>query len=193
MKVSMCYRSILVFLTLLITACASGPRVHSVVLPDTDFQTFKTFMFSDAVLPSEDRYQGIEGRYLIEAIRAELLARGMTETNDADVLVNFHVSKKEKISSTVTPTASLGYYSYRGRVGYGSSIGMTTEAAVRQYTEGTLNIDVVDAAKKQVVWEGVAIGRLKEKPPEDLQGLVNSIVAEIFSQYPVVKVESSPQ
>lgn len=187
------HRFALLMLLCLLAACASGPKVHSIVLPDTNFQAFKTFMFSDAVLPTEDRYQGIEGRYLTEAIRRELLARGMAEAKDADLLVNFYVSKKEKISSTVTPTASLGYYSYRGRVGYGSSIGMTTEATVRQYTEGTLNIDVVDAVKKQVVWEGVAIGRLKEKPPEDLQGLVNSIVSEVFSQYPVAKVESSVQ
>ncbi len=191
MTVSIFKRFILVLLVLLVAACASGPKVHSVVLPDTDFQSFDTFMFADAVLPSEERYQGIEGRYLVEAIRSELLARGMTETKDAQLLVNFHVSKKEKISTTVTPSASLGYYSYRGRVGYGSSIAMTTETAVRQYTEGTLNIDIVDAARKQVVWEGVAIGRLKEKPPEDLQGFVNAIIAEIFAQYPVARLDSS--
>ena len=54
-----------------------------------------------------------------------------------------------------------------------------------QYTEGTVNIDMVDANQKRMVWEGVAIGRVDEdKTNEEVRASINSGVAEMFANYP---------
>jgi len=34
---------------------------------------------------------------------------------------------------------------------------------IRQYTQGTLGIDAVDVARRQLVWEGFALGRVTER------------------------------
>ncbi|KZZ19302.1 hypothetical protein A3751_21005 [Oleiphilus sp. HI0080] len=62
---------------------------------------------------------------------------------------------------------------------------MSFETRTSQYTEGTLNIDVIDAEDRQVIWEGVAVGRMKETPPEDLKGYIGGVVEAVFDQYPV--------
>ena len=73
------------------------------------------------------------------------------------------------------------YYGYR-RGYYGGWGGYDTH--VQQYVEGTLNIDIVDARRKQLVWEGVAVGRVTDKQREQRQAAINAAVAEIFSKYP---------
>ena len=79
-----------------------------------------------------------------------------------------------------------GYYGYRrGRYGaYGGYPATQTE--VRQYTEGTLTIDLVDTRSDQLVWEGTAVGRVRESVRENLEEAVNNVVAEIFTRYPYI-------
>ncbi|KZY70908.1 hypothetical protein A3742_15010 [Oleiphilus sp. HI0071] len=178
-------RSLLLVVIFALSACATGPRTHAIFEPDTDFSVFSTFGFVESLALADGQYRGIEERYLIESIRKELSARGLTESQEAELLVNFHVSQKEKLRTTTTPSSSVGYYSYRGGAGYHGSVGMSFETRTSQYTEGTLNIDVIDAEDRQVIWEGVAVGRMKETPPEDLKGYIGGVVEAVFDQYPV--------
>jgi hypothetical protein len=75
------------------------------------------------------------------------------------------------------------YYGYR-RGFYGGWGGYAYETRVDQYVEGTLNIDIVDAQRKQLVWEGVAVGRVGDKTQQERQVALRSAVAEIFAKYP---------
>jgi hypothetical protein len=75
----------------------------------------------------------------------------------------------------------MGYYGYRSGF-YGGWGGYYTN--VDQYTEGTLNIDLVDAKHRQLVWEGVAVGRVTEKHRENREAAINTAVAEIFKKFP---------
>jgi hypothetical protein len=61
------------------------------------------------------------------------------------------------------------------------------ETRVDTYSEGTLNIDVIDAARKQMIWEGVAVGRVTEKTMENLKPEIDQAVAAIFAKYPEAK------
>jgi hypothetical protein len=58
------------------------------------------------------------------------------------------------------------------------------DGQVSQYTEGTLNIDLVDAARGVLVWEGIAIGRVTEAARRDVQGAIDDVVPQIFAEYP---------
>ena len=53
-----------------------------------------------------------------------------------------------------------------------------------QYTEGTLSIDLIDTARNQLVWEGIAVGRIRQSTLDDIQGAVNRVVPLIFQEYP---------
>ena len=75
------------------------------------------------------------------------------------------------------------YYGYRGGM-YGWGMGVGTETNVQNYTEGTLNIDVVDRAQKKLLWEGVAVGRIREKALNDPQPVIEAVVTQVFEKFP---------
>ncbi len=174
-------------LLLLVSACTIGPRIHYNSDPKADFSKYKTFNFMPAPPGQQtEQYQSFTERFLRDAIEKELLARGMSkdETNP-DMLVNFYIHTKEKVSSTTSPSMSMGYYGYRGRYGYSYGFGYGTDTTVRQYTEGTLNIDLVDAAQNNLVWEGLAIGTVSESDRGKVQEKATDAVQRIFNKYPV--------
>jgi hypothetical protein len=93
---------------------------------------------------------------------------------------------KTQVRTYSEPAMYGGYYGYRGGLydpwggwGYGTS------THVSQYTEGTVNVDMVDIDNKRMVWEGVAIGRVNEKSKnENLRQDIMDGVAEMFENYP---------
>lgn len=181
--------SILVGVLMAGAGCAAtGPKVHAIYEQTADFTAYKTFSLLDEVDPENEKpYLSLTDKYLREAVRQELNARGLTEQDGGELLIGIHVSTKEKVTSTTMPSRYGGYYGYRNRYGYAYGVGYGTETRVSQYTEGTLNIDVVDAAQKQVIWEGVAVGKLKEPRQETLRSDITQVVDEIFKKYPVAE------
>jgi hypothetical protein len=53
------------------------------------------------------------------------------------------------------------------------------------YQQGTLAIDMVDASKKQLVWQGIAQARLTKTMLDNPGAAIGSVVADIFEKYPV--------
>lgn len=174
-------------LTLLAACAAPAPTIRSNEDPNTNFAQYKTYDFVPELAGDDFGYQSFLVQYLKNAINREMQARGYQLSPDnPELLVNFYVNTKEKIRSTTTtaPTMAGGYYGYR-RGAYGAWGGAYgTETTVTQYTEGTLSIDLVDAARKQLVWEGVAVGRIRQSALDDLEGAANRVVPQIFEQFP---------
>jgi len=98
---------------------------------------------------------------------------------DPDLLLNFNASLTQQTRVRSDPYA--GYYGYR-RGYYGGWPGYAT--TVDQYEQGTLNIDVVDARSKRLVWEGVAVGRVSDKARENREAAIDAAVVQIFQKYP---------
>ena len=99
-------------------------------------------------------------------------------------MVNFYINTKEKIKTRSVPTTS-GYYGYRDPFydtwgGYGGY-----ETRIDQYTEGTLNIDIVDASSKKLIWEGAIAGRVTDTALRNLEATIDKAVAAIMANYPV--------
>ena len=113
--------------------------------------------------------------------------RGYVKADDPDILVNFNGILQEKTSVRSVPASPPmgGYYGYRG--GYYDpwrGYGYGTETHVSQYTEGTFNIDIVDNARDQLVWEAVGKGRVSQKDLDNLRENVMKGVPKYFAQYP---------
>jgi hypothetical protein len=70
-------------------------------------------------------------------------------------------------------------------------IGGTDVETVR-YKQGTANIDVVDAARKQLVWEGVAEGKITDKMMKSPQATIDAVITDMFSEYPVKGIAQAP-
>ena len=56
-----------------------------------------------------------------------------------------------------------------------------------------MNVDLVDARKSQLIWEGVIVGKVTDEVRENLQAVCDEVVTEIFSNYPYVAGNSTPQ
>jgi hypothetical protein len=177
-------------LTVLLTGCASKPKIYINQNPSADFGQYRTFGFQDQLGTDGEQYSSLASGYLIAATVREMTARGYTESADPDLIVNFSIKGEEKIRTTQTPTSG-GYYGYRGYGAWGGYGGYETR--VTQYTEGTVNLDLVDASKQQLVWEGVIVGKVTDEVRENLQQVCDEVVTELLSSYPYVAGNSTPQ
>lgn len=165
----------------LLTACSS-PKIITNVDPNADFGRYRTYGFTEVLGTDSDEYQSLKTQFLKQAVARELEARGYTDADQPDLLVNFYLQSQEKLATTSTPSA---YYGYRGYGGYGTWGGYGGyETTVTQYTEGTLNIDLVDSRRMQLVWEGAIIGEVTDKMRRELEKSIDEAVHDLFEQFP---------
>jgi hypothetical protein len=145
-------------------------------------ENYQTFGFYPTLIPQGDEYDSLSYRYIKSAIQTEMLKKGYTYAEEPDLWVNFNVYVKDKININTAPTASF-YYHYRRGYGVWGDYPII-EDRITQYTEGTLNIDLIDNNTKRLLWEGVAIGRVSDKTYENLEDKINQAVALIFEKLP---------
>ena len=182
-------RAMMAATVLLLTACASAPNTFSNADPAVDFGQYKTYGYFPTLSTDTEQYQSMVSSFLKVAVAQELDKRGLTYDEEAPQLrVNFFINTKDKIKTRSVPTMGMGggYYDYRDPFydswgGYGGY-----ETRVTQYTEGTLNIDVVDAATNKLVWEGSVVGRLTEKDVRNMEQTVDEAVGFVMNGFPIL-------
>jgi hypothetical protein len=168
-------------------ACATNPRIYSSSNPEADFSSYSTYSYLPQLGTEEPGApESLLTQFLKAAVDREMAARGFRRVpQDGELLVNFYVETRERTETrtVASPAFGVGYYRYRR----GFYVGWHdySEIDVSQYTEGTLNIDVADAARRQLVWEGIAIGRLTEEARQNVRATVDAVVPQVFSQFPV--------
>ncbi len=179
-----------------LAGCATGPEVRSDYDRSADFTQYKTFGFADPLGTDRNGYQSIVSQHLKAATQRQLKARGMRlVTANPQLLVNFNARLDDKTRITGSPTPVMGvgvgrggYYGYRAGM-YGAYPMYVDRTIVSEYTEGTLNIDIVDAARKQLVWEGVVVGSVTQKTLDNMQVAVDTAVKAAFAKYPIPATE----
>ena len=171
---------------LLLGACAATPKVSVVRDPGSDFSGFSTFGFREPL--GTDRDTGGEAftrtvlsGTLENAARSELESLGYVfEVDSPELEVNFYVENREVIQSRRGPSYSIGYGYYHRP--YGVWTGYETD--IRQYTESTLHVDVVDVAKNQLIWEGISVERLSGHDLAFEPDNVAASLTRIFADFP---------
>ena len=169
-----------------VAGCAETQRqVRSDYDRTANFSGYRTYdiMPGAGRSPTGGDYSTLVAQRIEAAIHREMTARGYVRAPNPDLLVNFQVTVKNIQKVSQVPTAGPPAYSYR----YGAYRGWPTysyETWVREYDEGTLLIDLVDAQRQQLVWEGAGTGRVTQKKLENIEETVNGAVAAIFERYP---------
>lgn len=170
---------LIVFLGVLASSCSSI-KVSSDFDREADFASYKTYAFTKEAL--ELPINELNRKRLIDAISNELAAKGFTKSDQADVWIDLVVSTEQKQSATAT--SSPGYYGAGYRYGWGGGFSTTT-INVENYVEGTLFVDMIDASKKQLVWQGRAVATLDPNTrSEKREANINYGVKQIFARYP---------
>lgn len=172
------------FLTILI-ACGPSITVSSDYDKNADFASFKTFSFTEEV----DKLQisSLNLQRAKDAITEELAKKGVTKaTSSPDLLCDIKVRARMEQSATAT-TSGYPYYGAGYRYGYGGGFS-TTSINVENYTVGTVFIDLIDAKKNQLVWQGRGEKTIDENASaEKRESRIKEGVARIFEKYPPKK------
>lgn len=173
---------------LLIAGCASKPDIKSDYDRSIDFSQYKTYGFFNPMGIENPNYSSIYGSIFREAISREMESRGYVKSDNPDLLINVsgRLQEKTRVTTTSDPYMAGSYYGYRrGAYGAWGGYGYGTQTHVSQYTEGTVNVDMVDRKLKRMVWEGVAVGRVNEKRTnEEMRTNINNGIQEMFAGYP---------
>ena len=170
-----------------LSACATGPTIRADTDPSVDLSSYRTFGFFEKVSTDKTAYTTLVSTRLKEATRRELEKRGyLYSSANPQLLANFglNVLDKQEIRSTPTASVGYGYYGYRAGM-YGVWGGYPQDIDTINYKEGTLTIDLVDASKKQLIWQGTAQGRVDKKAIENPGPAIDAVVGEIFARFPV--------
>ncbi len=172
---------VLALAAMLLAGCETGPQVRSYSEPGANLSSYRTYSF--APQPGTNRGGNVTPltTFFETAIAREMNARGYQHVDSGgDLLVNFNarVTEKADIQSTPGPMYGYGYYGYRG------GMYMGPEVQTVRYRVGTANIDVVDARRKVVVWEGIGEQELTSSVMQNPQAAVDNAVAKMFAQFP---------
>lgn len=176
----------------LLTACASGPKIRSDQDPAANFAGYRTWNFAPDLGTDRAGYSTLVTSHFKTAVAREMQARGYTQSDQPDLLVNFFTTVREHTDVQSTPRVQMGLGYYRYRSGLYGTWPLYNEVTSTTYKVGTASIDVVDAARKQLVWEGVAEGRLTEKMLDAPGPAISAAVSEIFAKYPIPAGASAP-
>jgi hypothetical protein len=172
-------------------ACSSGPKIRVDGDPSVDLASYKTFGFFEHLATDKQNYSTMITSRLKDATRRELIKRGYQEdTTSPQLLVNFSTNVETRTEVHSSPSA--GFYGYRSGV-YGAWGTYPQDVYTTNYQQGTLVLDLVDAQKKQLVWQGLAEAKLSKKDIENPSATIDSVIAGIFEKYPVPAPASAAQ
>lgn len=160
---------------LFLSSCTSV-RVTTDYDTKTNFAQYQTFAFYKKGIDNAD-INDLDKRRIMFAIEDELMAKGLKKSENPDMLVNIFTKSSEKVD--VYNNVHLGWYPWY----YGPGFGMQ----VSKYTEGTLFIDIIDAQKKEMVWQGVGSGALNNLSGAKKELRIKEFVKEILAKYPPSK------
>ena len=170
----------------LLAACATGPRISSDSDPRADFSAYRTFAFYSPLAIEREGYASLVSGRMKAAARAEMEARGYRYSeDDPDLWLNINAYMQRRTDVSTIPEVDYAYYySYRYR-GYVAMPYWRDRTTVHRYTEGTMNVDLVDAGRNALVWEGIATGRAtRNQDAASRDAAIDSTIAAIFAQFP---------
>jgi Domain of unknown function (DUF4136) len=169
-------------LLMVLVSCEPALKVSSDYDRDASFSKYKTYTYTSEALKLG--ITDLDRRRILTAIDKEMTAKGFTKQDEgSDVLVDIKAVFQERKEATANTMGPGGYgagYNYRWGGGF-----TTTSISVNTYVDGTLIIDIIDANKKQLVWQGRGMRTLDPKSSSDQkEQRIAAAVAAIFKKYP---------
>ncbi|MFV8818677.1 DUF4136 domain-containing protein [Haliea sp. E17] len=172
----------IVCVMLFVSACASGPQAVMDFDHDYDFSRVKTIAIQpfDRTKVTSIAISDMQVDRINAAITAELESKGyqvIADTPAADLLLTWHLVTQDR--TDVRTYDGMSYYNC-WRCGPAVS-----DVSVRQYTEGTLIVDMIDPERTRSVWRSVIQSELKPQPDADKAAARRKKAAElVFAGFP---------
>lgn len=170
----------------MVVGCATTqrPDIRVQQAPEAAFSSYSTFGFPEQTGTDRGGYSTLVTDYFKQAVRDQMQLRGYRYVEEnPELLVNFYANVRERTEVRSRPGSAFGYYGYRYGLYdawplYGNDVETVT------YPVGTANVDIVDAKRKQLIWEGVAQGRVRDADMDRPKETIASVVVQLFERFP---------
>ncbi|MDI1316572.1 DUF4136 domain-containing protein [Flavobacterium sp.] len=169
----------LLLLFLVVSSCSSV-KVNADYDKKVDFTSYKTYAFYKSGIDKVE-ISDLDKKRILRSIEEIMLAKGFMSSETPDLLINIFTKEREQVDVN---QFNVGW-------GYGWGWGwnpwmMNGSSAVSSYPVGTLFIDIIDAKKKELIWQGEGEGVLtKDTNKKDEK--IKEFVTKILEQYPPKK------
>ncbi|MDG1251784.1 MAG: DUF4136 domain-containing protein [Flavobacteriaceae bacterium] len=169
----------LLLITFILSSCTSI-KVFSDYDRNIDFSNYETFAYFKPEIDKVD-ISDLDKRRILMALDSEMNLKGLSKSETPDLLIGFTTKAKEQIYVNTGNNFSWGWgWGFNpwfwGNGGYNS---VTTR------TEGTLYVNIIDAATKQLIWQGKGRGGINEFM-KNRDERISLFVHEIVENYPPV-------
>ncbi len=173
-------RSVITMLALALAGCAPSMRIQTDADPNADFSGYRTYTWLPLPQGGDRRVNNptVASR-ITSAVDATLNSKGLHKqtSGDPDFFVGYHAALQGRTDATTVNT----YYGY----GWGAWGPPYATTAVRYFEQGTLIIDIVDAASMKLVWRGSAEAEIDRAVDEQKRReRANDAVRKIFADFP---------
>lgn len=157
----------------LFTSCAS---VDVAVDYDrqANFDQYNTYAFFKPGIDQAE-ISDLDKKRILRAIDEELSLKGMVKSEKPDVLISIMTETKERVNIYQN---NFGF-AWGWGWGWGPGMGVNSSTTI----EGTLFIDIIDANRKELVWQGLGTDALTQKMDKK-EEKIKEIVKEILAKYP---------
>ena len=172
-------------LAILISSC-SAVRVSSDYDQSINFTNYKTYAFYK---PGIDKAEisDLDKKRILRAIETEMEAKGFTKSDNPAVLVSIFAKANKRVSVYNNNNFGFGGFGGFGYGGFGYGgfgYGGFYGPSVSERIEGVLYIDLLDANKNQLVWQGKGTAPLTNRNIDKREERIKEIVREIMTVYP---------
>ena len=155
----------------------SSVRVASDYDKNVDFGQFKTYAFYKNGIDKVE-ISDLDKKRILRSIDEVMASKGFAKSETPDLLVNIFTKAREQVSVN----------QFNAGWGYGWGWGWNPyfwggQTTVSTNTEGTLYIDLIDAKKKEMIWQGEGVGYLTQNVDKKDE-VIKNFVAKILEQYP---------
>jgi len=169
----------ILMIAIIITSCSSV-KVAADYDKEADFNSYKTFAFFKTGIDKAE-ISDIDKRRFLRAIERELLAQGYTKSENPDILVSIFTKSQQRVD-VYNNNWGAGAWGWGG-YGPGWGWGWNNQPMVSTSTEGKLFIDLIDAKKRELIWQGMGTGYLSRNI-EKKEERINEFVSKVMEKYP---------
>jgi hypothetical protein len=176
-----------------LAACTTPPRVDAEAAPTADFSTHQTFAWQESFASYDPPPQATDVAEVTQAIHdavvEQLAGKGYSEaaTGRADFLVSFHlvVNVTEAPELCTRRHLIFGEPELQREFDTYEICQRDAVMAPRKVRKGTLVVFVVDAATRNLLWQGVADGAAGSRRHQVER--LREAVQEMFVAFPGVR------
>jgi hypothetical protein len=167
---------LLSLLVLFVASSCCSVRVNTDYDKTANFSAYKTYAFYKTGIDKVE-ISDLDKKRILRSIDEAMTAKGFTKNESPDLWININTKAEKNVN------VNQFYTGYGYGWGFGWNPYWGANYSVNTSTDGILTIDLIDAKKKELIWQGVGTGYLTQDVDKKDE-VIKNFVVKILEQYP---------